>query len=483
MRFFVFIIIILLFKISAANGGFGESIAQKINRKPDTNKVNALNDLCFEYRLVSADSALMFGEMVLKLAEDLKFRKGIAQACNDLAIIYMDKKEYPKAIKLFSESLEIRKRLGDNKGISSTLSLMGALYTQMGLYCEASVALHRSLALSKQISVIDEEMSALLGLAKLKALTNQADSAILLMKLYIAAKDSVYDERIKQQILEVQSKYETEKLEQDLEMAKQVKQFTEINLIRRKTQIWLLVFIIISMTGAGMFLFYRHQHRQKDVADADKIRQQEARMNAVFQAQEEDHRRIAKELHDGVGQTLGALKINYQSLSFKATSRDLAQDLKRLHTMLDSASAQIHTISHQMMPVELEQFGLVPAIENLLKMKFENATLQYHFDHSGFEERIGYQIELTLYRVFQELINNIIKHSQATFLNVQLLKLKTHVALIVYDNGLGFNIEATEKKGTGLLNIASRIDSIKGNLHYESSPGTGTSVTIRTPIA
>ena len=151
--------------------------------------------------------------------------------------------------------------------------------------------------------------------------------------------------------------------------------------------------------------------------------------------------------------------------------------------MLDNASAEVRTISHQMMPVELEQFGLVPAIENMLKMNFENAPLQYHFEHSGFEDRIGDHVELALFRVLQELINNIIKHSQATFLNVQLLKLKTHVVLNVSDNGVGFDVEATEKKGIGLLNISSRIDAIKGNLNYESSPGTGTTVTIRTPIA
>jgi signal transduction histidine kinase len=230
-------------------------------------------------------------------------------------------------------------------------------------------------------------------------------------------------------------------------------------------------------------LFYRHQQRQKAAADAEKIRQQEARMNAVFQGQEEERRRIAKELHDGVGQTLSALKLNYQTLSFKATSRDLVQDLKRLQTMLDSASAEVRTISHQMMPKELEQFGLVPAIENMLKMNFENAPLQYHFEHSGFEERLGVPIELALFRVLQELISNVIKHSQATFLNVQLLKLKTHVVLNVSDNGVGFDVDAAEKNGIGLLNIASRIDAIKGHLNYESAPGTGTSVTIRTPIA
>ncbi len=639
----IFILLLCLFlKPGLSVGEINESLQQKLNAKPDTNKVKALSDLCFEYRLVSADSALMFGEMALELANVLNYPKGVAQAYNDLGIIYMDKANYrkatnllneamklrqqlndlpgqaslynkfgiidqkqgrlrealenqiaalkiyeqlgqdkwigyclnniaiihqnlgnfdksleyhknglrlrekmndqsgiansygnianvyakmrdttlaltyyekalaisrqikndefisailsnmgnifmakndfQKAIKFYSESLEIRERLGDNKGISSTLSRMGTLFTENGRYNEASKALHRSLTISRKILVVDEELSALLGLAKLKALTNQPDSAILLMKLYIATKDSVYDERIKQQILDVQSQYETEKLEHDLEMVKQEKQFTEIKLIQRKTQIWLLVFIIISMSGAGIFLFYRHQQRQKAASDAEKIRQQEARMNAVFQAQEEERRRIAKELHDGVGQTLSALKLNYQSLSFKATSRDLAQDLKRLHTMLDSASAEVRTISHQMMPVELEQFGLVPAIENMLKMNFENALLQYHFEHSGFEERIGDQTELALFRVLQELVSNIIKHSQATFLNVQLLKLKAHVVLNVSDNGVGFDVGATEKKGIGLLNIASRIDAIKGNLNYESTPGSGTSVTIRTPI-
>jgi len=641
--FGIYIILFLIVGFCQAAGGIRDSLDQKLNAKADTNKVKVLSDLCWNYRSISGDSAIIFGEMALQLAEDLKFSKGIAQACNDLAIIYMDKanyqrakkylneamnlrkqlndlpgqasiynklgiidqkqgrlkealenqiaalkiyeqlgqdkwigyslnniaiihqnlgnleksleyhekgleyrekmndqagvansysnmanvyakmhdtalalayyekalaisrllkneeyisanlsnmgniymakNEFPKAIKLFSESLEIRERLGDNKGISSTLSRMGTLFTEMGRYREAAVALHRSLAISKQISVIDEELSALLGLAKLKALTNQTDSAIILMKKYITTNDSVYSERIKQQILDVQSQYENDKLEQDLEMVKQEKAFTEIKLIQRKTQIWLLVFIIISMTGAGIFLFYRHQQRQKAAADAEKIREQEARMNAVFQAQEEERRRIAKELHDGVGQTLSALKMNYQRLSFKATSRDLVQDLKRLHTMLDNASAEVRTISHQMMPVELEQFGLVPAIENMLKMNFENAPLQYHFEHSGFEDRIGNHVELALFRVLQELINNIIKHSQATFLNVQLLKLKTHVVLNVSDNGVGFDVEATEKKGIGLLNIASRIDAIKGNLNYESSPGTGTTVTIRTPIA
>jgi signal transduction histidine kinase len=331
--------------------------------------------------------------------------------------------------------------------------------------------------------VVEEELSALLELAKLKALTHQTDSSFSLMRQYIALKDSVYDARLKQQILDVQTQYETDKLEQDLYLVKKDKEVTEIKLHQRKTEIWLLIFILISITGAGIFLFYRHQQRQKAAANADRIREQEARINAVFQAQEEERRRIAKELHDGIGQTLGAIRMNYQGLAQKIDQPELVTELQKVEKMLINASSEVRSISHQMIPKELEQFGLVPAVEGMLNLHFENSPLKVQFEHSGFAERIGQKIELALFRVLQELISNVIKHSNASQLNVQLIRLNSHVVLNVSDDGVGFNSEAQEKNGIGLLNMVSRIDAIKGHLHLYSEPGKGTTVTIRTPIA
>jgi two-component system NarL family sensor kinase len=624
--------------IQPAYGKTHEDIHRILKANPDTNKVKSLSDLCWDYRFVSADSALNFGEQALQLAQKLNYSKGIAQAYNDIGIIYIDKaqylratkllnealkirdqpgiasiynklgiidqkqgrlkealehqisalkiyqklgqdkwigyslnniaiihqnlgnldkaieyhqkaleyrikmkdqageatsygnmanvyvrlydtisavnyyqkainlsrslkieelisanlsnmgnisigqKKYDHALELFDESLEIRERLGDSKGISSTLSRIGTVYTETKRYRDASKALNRSLAIANNISTIDEKLSALLGLAKLKALTNQLDSSFVMMKLYIATKDSVYDARIKQQILDVQSQYETDKLEQDLELIKTEKENTEIKLTQRKTEIWLLVFVFISIIGAGIFLFYRHQARQKAAANAERISEQKTRMSAVFQAQEEERRRIAKELHDGVGQTISAIKMNYQSLAQKASENNLIPDFKKIGKMLDNAGKEVRSISHQMIPKELEQFGLIPAVEGMLNLNLEHSQITYQFEHSGFEERIGTHIELVLFRVLQELVSNVIKHSKATELNVQLVKVKSHVVLNVSDNGIGFNVEKKEKNGIGLLNIASRIDGIKGHLHYESKPGSGTSVTIRTPI-
>lgn len=633
-----FHLFLLLFPFA---GKANTNIHDILQAKPDTNKVKSLSDLCWEYRFKSADSAIIFGEQALALAQNLSYPKGIAQAYNDLGIIYIDKanyrraadylenalkireesndltgiasvhnklgiidqkqgrlkdalehqisalkifqqlgqdkwigysfnniaiihnnlgnlekaleyhqkaleyriklndregettsygnmanlyanmkdtlqavdfykkavdlsrelkndellsanlsnmaniflagKKYDEALKLYSESLSIREKLDDSKGISSTLSRIGTVYTETGKYREAAKALKRSLNLAQTISTIEEQLSSLLGLAKLKAMTNQPDSAIYLMKLYIATKDSVYDARIKQQILDVQSQYETDKLEQDLELVKKEKEFTEIKLQNRKIQLLLLISVFISLAGAGIFLFYRHQQKQKSAAAAERIREQEVRMNAVFEAQEEERRRIARELHDGVGQTISAIRMNYQSFATKVPGNEMTPGFKKVEEMLDNAGKEVRSISHQMIPRELEQFGLVSAIEGMLHLNLAQGAIQHQFEHSGFSERINPQTELVLFRILQELISNVIKHSKATVLNVQLVKLKSHVALTVSDNGVGFDVEKKEKNGIGLLNIASRVDGLKGHLHYESAHGGGTTVTIRIP--
>jgi len=426
--------------------------------------------------------AINYYEKALALSRKLKKDELICANLSNIGNIYMGRKEFNKALELFNESLRIKEKIGDSKGISSTLSRIGSVYTETGRFKEAATTLNRSLKMAENAAVLEEELSALLGLAKLKALTHQTDSSFIQMRQYIALKDSVYDTRLKQQILDVQTQYETDKLEQDLNLAKKDKEVTEIKLQQRKTEIWLLIFVIISISGAGIFLFDRHQQRQKATANAERIKEQEARISAVFQAQEEERRRIAKELHDGIGQTISAIKMNYQSLSGKAAENKLVPEFEKIGKMLENAGAEVRSISHQMLPKELEQFGLVPAIEGMLCQNLENAPIKYEFEHSGFTERIGEQIELAIFRILQELISNAMKHSKANLLTVQLVKLKTHVVLNVSDNGIGFDVECQEKNGIGLLNIASRIDAIKGNLHYESASGKGTSVTIRTPI-
>ena len=433
-------------------------------------------------RIHDTISAVTFYQKALDMARSLKNEELISGNLSNISNIYMGRKEYGTALKHYEESLAIREKLGDSKGISSTLSRIGTVYTETGRYREASGVLYRSLKIARDISVVEEEMSALLGLAKLKALTHQLDSSFVLMKEYVNMKDSVYNARIKQQILDVQSQYETDQLEQGLELMRKEKENTEIKLRQRKTELLLAIIILISITGAGIFEFYRYRQGQKAAATAEKLNEQEIRINAVLEAQEDERRRIAKELHDGVGQTLSAIMLNYQSLRARLTAEKRAPEYQKIEKMLDQVGSEVRSISHQMIPKELEQFGLLPAIEEMLKMNLENSHIQYLFENSGWSGRLSDSVELAIFRILQELVSNCIKHSGAGLLSVQLLRLPAHVVLAVSDDGVGFDVANKEKNGIGLLNIASRVDAVKGHLFYESTPETGTTATIRIPI-
>ena len=124
--------------------------------------------------------------------------------------------------------------------------------------------------------------------------------------------------------------------------------------------------------------------------------------------------------------------------------------------------------------------GLVQAIEDLLKTSFQFSDIKYEFEHHQIDQRFDEKIEISLYRITQELVNNIIKHSRAKNISVQLLNVKENLLLFVEDDGVGMT-ENVKGEGHGLLNIRSRLDMINGSINYEPSADSGTSVSIKIP--
>jgi signal transduction histidine kinase len=117
----------------------------------------------------------------------------------------------------------------------------------------------------------------------------------------------------------------------------------------------------------------------------------------------------------------------------------------------------------------------------MLLKSLGNSPIQYHFEHFDLEKRFHENVEISLYRIIQELISNIIRHSAATEVSIQLFKNQQKVVLIVEDNGIGF--DALQKaEGIGLMNIKSRLNTLNGEVNYTPSPGSGTVATIRIPI-
>ena len=186
----------------------------------------------------------------------------------------------------------------------------------------------------------------------------------------------------------------------------------------------------------------------------------------MIQATEEERKRIAKELHDGVGQQMTAVKMSWQNLSSKinASNNELYNELVKITSMLDDASRDVRAVSHQMMPRTLIEMGLKKAIEDMLTKSLGSANIQYQFDCIGIKDRLPEKVELTLFRIAQELTNNIIKHSNATQAIFQLIQRSGQLVFIVEDNGKG--ISKNEQEGIGIFNMLSRINTMNGNINF-----------------
>jgi signal transduction histidine kinase len=201
----------------------------------------------------------------------------------------------------------------------------------------------------------------------------------------------------------------------------------------------------------------------------------------VVSATEDERKRISKDLHDGIGQQLSALKLALQNFQNQLENNELKKQLGIISQRFSRSADEVRSISHQMMPRSLMEMGLLSAVEDLLRSSFQFSKIDYEFEHYGIDGRFQERIEISLYRILQELVNNIIKHSEATTVHVQLLKTGGKLILIVEDNGRGLSNQ--EISGHGLLNIKNRLDIIKGKVNYEPSPNSGTLATVTIPLS
>ncbi|HLT25012.1 MAG TPA: PAS domain S-box protein [Ignavibacteria bacterium] len=203
-------------------------------------------------------------------------------------------------------------------------------------------------------------------------------------------------------------------------------------------------------------------------------------LNAVVEGQENERKRISRELHDGLAPLLSSVKNNLEVVA------PVVEELAEKHrsyfndsvNQINYAMDEVRTISKDLMPRTLEDFGLVSALRELCERLERTGKLNVTFYKSGITKRLPADMETGIYRVVQELVNNAIKHSRASRINVQLIKHKKSVVCTVEDNGRGFDVSKSQTKGLGLRNIESRVKSMNGFSNFDSRPGNGTSVTV-----
>jgi signal transduction histidine kinase len=195
-------------------------------------------------------------------------------------------------------------------------------------------------------------------------------------------------------------------------------------------------------------------------------------LSAVIDSQEKERRRFASDLHDGFGQLISILKLNVESVR-KQDDREKRHSIyEKSVDILNEMYGELKSICFNLMPQSLVKFGLEPSLKEFANKI--NATEKMAVDVIVFDlaERLSELQEISLYRIVQEWVNNILKYSDATQVTIQITKDQREITLTIEDNGMGFElIKLTEGKGNGWKNIRSRANLIKGDLEIDSTPG------------
>lgn len=220
---------------------------------------------------------------------------------------------------------------------------------------------------------------------------------------------------------------------------------------------------------------------------AEKEMARQALLESLVRAQEDERGRLARELHDGAGQMLTSLLVRLKTLERRSTSAELQSDLNATQNLVSETIEQIRDLSYRLRPAALEQFGLPVALETLVRDMAEEAGLvtRCKFDLDG--HQLTPEIEVTLYRIAQEGLTNVVRHAEASRVEIELTATAVAVFMRIEDDGKGFAPHQVPlqpgKRHLGLISIDERASIVGGKLDVYSAPGKGTALHVMIPIS
>lgn len=352
----------------------------------------------------------------------------------------------------------------------------GDVYKDLADFGKAVAMTRRGLVIAQRIQHREDVRDAWRTLAGIYALEHRYDSAYFYFTLYSALKDSISNDRSRREIEEIHERYAADK--KDKEIALQREQLARQRLVKD-----ILLFSSLFLIAFILLLYNRRRLKQRAAYEIKLSRQRNDLFGAVIMAQESERKRIAQDIHDTLGSLLSAAKLNLSALDEDFVRGERAQLYRASLQLLDEVSAELRNIAHNIMPAGLSKIGLPAAVKGLLDTLSTPTGLKINYQVYGFDERLSDELEISIYRVLLELINNVIRHSGATLLTIQMIRYPRYINIVVEDDGIGLDKKkaAGQGKGMGLSNIRSRVSYLKGTMEIDSKEGVGTTVLMEIP--
>jgi len=318
--------------------------------------------------------------------------------------------------------------------------------------------------------------------------TGQMSEAYTWLNRFSRLNDSLHKAQFRKDINEIEIKYENAEEERQIQTLKAKNTQALLEARNNRLLVWLMAvgFTVLLLITIFIGLYYRSNKKlleQREVNHRQQIHEMEQQQRlqfgqAILQGEEQERRRLARDLHDGLGGMLAGVKINLSGKAANSASPDQKEELDNIISQLDSSVTELRRIAHNMMPVNLIKFGLQTALKDLCESLITGQT-NIDFQAYGINTDIPEQTQINIYRIVQEMLTNAVRHAEARNIILQCSQNNNIFYITQEDDGKGFDINAGDsRKGIGLTNIRNRVGFLKGKFDIESIPGEGTTINI-----
>ena len=401
--------------------------------------------------------------------------------------LYELRSEFQKAKEYYLIGLKITDTINNNSYRSRILNNLSSVSNSLNQMADAEKFAVEALRFAKEINSFEDLNYAYGNMKLVEIHKGNYKQALAFAQLEFAYADSLSSTTSKENVRQLEAKYQTEKKEKEIADLTLTKTANELALVKRNR-----LMLIGGLTAISLLLvlglFYRNSKQKNLIAQKENSYQQEqikflekqqqvVSLQSMVNGQETERTRIAKDLHDGLGGLFSTIKMHFSTLQHEKSELKADPLFTKSYDMLNTASEEVRRIAHNMMPEVLIKIGLVQATEELCNSISAGKLLNVSMQAYGMDKRLNASTEVMLFRILQELLNNIIKHSQASEAIIQFNREGNRLSVTVEDNGRGFNMAETDgKTHIGLSSVESRVSYLNGKLSIESQKEVGTTV-------
>ncbi|HEY4787186.1 MAG TPA: sensor histidine kinase [Bacteroidales bacterium] len=433
-------------------------------------------------KTIDYNTAIRYFETAQRLYEKLRNQSGIANCDQNLAAVYNKYDKPDKAFPYIQKAISYYRETNDWDGLAGSLYSLGRTYHRLKQYDKSIESYQESMDIAKKRNLTGGIQFLYEAMAQTYDDAHDYKNARDYYVKYMTLRDSIYNAEKSKQLFELETKYQSQKKENEI---------LRLNLVKKKKDlfIYVLALLIIILSITSSYIIHRVRVGRIIAEQANKINKQKLKeleknhqllaTQMVLQGEETERSRLARDLHDGLGGLLSGIKLTLANMKGNViVSSENMELYNKALGLLDSSIIELRRVAHNMMPEALVKFGLKDALDDFCN-GLNNHQINIKFQYFGTDTRYDSKIEISLYRIAQELINNAMKHAQASELIIQLIFDKKRLHLTVQDNGRGFNINVLKmSKGAGIANIKSRVESLNGRFELTSEPGKGTDVNV-----